>query len=50
MYGTMQQRAQQSLDEIAAAGLYKHERRISSAQSAHITANGGDVLNFCANN
>jgi glycine C-acetyltransferase len=46
----MQQRAQQSLDEIAAAGLYKHERRISSAQSAHITANGGDVLNFCANN
>ncbi|MET0854572.1 MAG: glycine C-acetyltransferase, partial [Microterricola sp.] len=50
MYGTMKQRAQQSLDEIAAAGLYKHERRISSAQSAHITANGGDVLNFCANN
>ncbi len=50
MYGTMQQRAQQSLDEITAAGLYKHERRISSAQSAHITANGGDVLNFCANN
>lgn len=50
MYGTMKERAQQSLDEIAAAGLYKHERRISSAQSAHITANGGDVLNFCANN
>ncbi|SDS49472.1 glycine C-acetyltransferase [Microterricola viridarii] len=50
MYGTMKQQAQDTLDEIAAAGLFKHERRISSAQSAHITANGGDVLNFCANN
>ncbi|PPL19014.1 glycine C-acetyltransferase [Microterricola pindariensis] len=50
MYGTMKQQAQETLDEIAAAGLFKHERRISSAQSAHISANGGDVLNFCANN
>lgn len=50
MYGSMKQQVQATLDEIAAAGLYKHERRISSAQSAHITANGGDVLNFCANN
>ncbi|MFC6355177.1 glycine C-acetyltransferase [Luethyella okanaganae] len=39
-----------TLDEITAGGLYKNERRISSAQSAHITANGGDVLNFCSNN
>ncbi len=50
MYGTMKQQVQTTLDEIEAAGLFKRERRISSAQSAHITANGGDVLNFCANN
>lgn len=50
MYGTMKQHVQETLDDIAEAGLYKHERRISSAQSAHITANGGEVLNFCANN
>ncbi|MEO6309166.1 MAG: aminotransferase class I/II-fold pyridoxal phosphate-dependent enzyme, partial [Leifsonia sp.] len=50
MYGSMKQQVQATLDEIQAAGLYKHERRISSAQSAHITANGSEVLNFCANN
>jgi glycine C-acetyltransferase len=39
-----------TLDEIRAAGLYKHERQIGSPQSAHIAAGGRDVLNFCANN
>ena len=50
MYGSMKNQLQESLDGIRAAGLYKNERYISTAQSSHITANGGDVLNFCANN
>jgi glycine C-acetyltransferase len=50
MYGTMQEQLRSTLDEIRAAGLYKHERQISSAQSAHITTSGKRVLNFCANN
>ncbi|HLY32963.1 MAG TPA: glycine C-acetyltransferase [Jatrophihabitantaceae bacterium] len=41
---------QTTLDEIREAGLYKDERQLGSAQSAHITANGREVLNFCANN
>ncbi|MDQ1736690.1 MAG: glycine C-acetyltransferase [Pseudonocardiales bacterium] len=50
MYGTMQEQLRSTLDEVRAAGLYKHERQISSAQSAHITTSGKRVLNFCANN
>lgn len=38
------------ITEIKEAGLFKNERIISSVQSAHITANGENVLNFCANN
>src|SRR4051812_22086142 len=38
------------LAEIEAAGLWKHERQITSPQSAHITTNGKEVINFCANN
>ncbi len=43
------------LDEIEAAGLYKHERIIASPQGAMIEVPGEDgelrqVLNFCANN
>jgi len=38
------------LKEIRDAGLYKHERLISSPQSAEITVQGRTVLNFCANN
>jgi glycine C-acetyltransferase len=41
---------QTTLDEIRAAGLYKHERELASPQSAHVRSNGADVLNFCANN
>lgn len=40
-------------DEIKAiqqAGLYKNERFIESAQSAHIKVGGRQVINFCANN
>ena len=36
--------------EIDAAGLYKKERIIESAQGAEIVVNGKTVLNFCANN
>jgi glycine C-acetyltransferase len=39
------------LAELETAGLYKHERVIDSPQSAEIhVADGGAVLNFCANN
>jgi glycine C-acetyltransferase len=38
------------IDEIKGAGLYKNERVITTEQGAEITANGKEVLNFCANN
>src|SRR5881394_2032754 len=38
------------LAEIEAAGLWKHERIISSPQAAHIRSEGREVVNFCANN
>lgn len=50
MYGTMKAQLQGTLDEIRAAGLFKNERRLASAQSSHIRTGGSDVLNFCANN
>jgi glycine C-acetyltransferase len=39
-----------TLAEIEQAGLWKHERVITSPQAAHITTNGNEVINFCANN
>jgi glycine C-acetyltransferase len=50
MYGTMQAQLQSTLYEIRAAGLFKSERQLASAQSSHIQVSGKDVLNFCANN
>ena len=50
MYGSTRDHLVAALDEIKAAGLYKQEREIGSAQSAHIDSAGQDVLNFCANN
>src|SRR4051812_42990588 len=38
------------LAEIEQAGLWKHERQITSPQAAHITTSGKEVINFCANN
>ena len=39
------------LADITARGLYKTERVISGPQNAHVpTADGREVLNFCANN
>jgi len=39
-----------SLAEIESAGLWKHERTITSPKGAHIATNGKQVINFCANN
>jgi glycine C-acetyltransferase len=39
-----------TLAEIEGAGLWKHERTITSPQAAHIQTNGKEVVNFCANN
>ncbi len=51
MYGKFQKNLQDELAAIEAAGLYKHERNICSAQGAEITlADGSKALNFCANN
>ncbi len=50
MYGAVREQLQATLGEIREAGLYKSERQLGSAQSAHVRAAGRDVLNFCANN
>ena len=39
-----------TLQEIRDAGLWKHERELTSPQSAHVTTQLADALNFCANN
>lgn len=44
------QRIAAEIEEIKQAGLYKKERIISTEQAAIITANGKEVINFCANN
>lgn len=45
------QQLRDELDGIRQAGLFKRERTITSPQAARIhTLEGGDVLNFCANN
>ncbi|WP_236974353.1 glycine C-acetyltransferase [Membranihabitans maritimus] len=41
---------QKEIEELKENGLYKSERIITSPQGAEILANGGQVLNFCANN
>jgi glycine C-acetyltransferase len=51
MLGNIQQDLQGELEAIRSAGLYKKERIITTPQSARIaTTDGGEVLNFCANN
>src|SRR5688500_1882312 len=51
MFGAFQDYLKGQLAEIRAAGLYKAERVITSAQDAHIrVADGREVLNMCANN
>jgi glycine C-acetyltransferase len=50
MYGTVREQLTETLGEIRTAGLYKTERQLDSAQSAHVESAGKPVLNFCANN
>jgi len=39
-----------TLDDIRAAGLYKRERELATAQSARVSVGDGEFLNFAANN
>ena len=51
MYGKLKDFLSEELKNIDEAGLYKHERIITSPQGAEINLNTGQtVLNFCANN
>jgi glycine C-acetyltransferase len=50
MYGNFRDTLQNELKEITASGLYKSERRITSAQQARIKVGEKQVLNMCANN
>ena len=50
MYARFRDHIATQLTEIAEAGLTKRERSIHGPQSALITADGQEVLNFCANN
>lgn len=50
MHSTYKEHYSNILDQIKKDGLFKNERLISSAQQAHITVNGKQVLNMCANN
>ncbi|MBK8983895.1 MAG: glycine C-acetyltransferase [Ignavibacteria bacterium] len=50
MFTQFQSQLQKELDSIKEQGLFKQERIIETPQGAEITANGKQVLNFCANN
>ena len=52
MYGAIQERLAKELTDIRDAGLFKHERVISTPQDAHVRvgADNTQVLNLCANN
>jgi len=51
VYGQFQDFLGEELKGIEDAGLYKHERLITTPQSAHVgVSNGKEVLNLCANN
>jgi glycine C-acetyltransferase len=51
MYGQIKEQLTGALAKIRAAGLYKSERVISTAQGAHVQVAGNrPVLNLCANN
>ncbi len=51
MFGSFRQHAAEQLNDIRAAGTYKHERVIVTPQGATVrVADGKPVLNLCANN
>src|SRR5690242_16288450 len=51
MFATMRSELQAELESIHAAGLFKNERVLSTAQDAHVRVGAERaVLNLCANN
>src|SRR5689334_21145835 len=50
MFGAFKTHLVDELASIDAAGLTKRERALLGPQRTEITANGDEVLNFCANN
>ena len=51
MYGALQDKLQNELEQLSKDGLYKRERIITTPQGAEIkTTTGKEVLNFCSNN
>ncbi|KQQ49470.1 glycine C-acetyltransferase [Plantibacter sp. Leaf314] len=50
MYGTIKTQLRDQLDRIEADDLTKREFAITSRQGSHVTIDGGEVRNFCANN
>mgnify|MGYP001819767356 CR=1 FL=1 len=50
MYDRFQEHLAGELKGIEEAGLYKHERLITTPQGAHVGVQNGEVLNLCANN
>src|SRR5713226_2429116 len=51
MFDEFKQHLQEQLAGIRAAGLYKHERVLTSPQNARVAVSDGrQVLNMCANN
>ena len=51
MYSHIKQHLVSELEATQAAGLYKHEREITTPQGSHISVSTGqELLNLCANN
>ncbi|SEA40167.1 2-amino-3-ketobutyrate coenzyme A ligase [Desulfuromusa kysingii] len=51
MYAKFQEYLSTELKSIQSAGLYKHERLITTPQNTHVSVSGDrEVLNLCANN
>ncbi len=49
-YARFQAQLELELGAIRKSGLYKDEKVITSAQRAEVRTDGGDMVNFCANN
>ena len=50
MYDRFGEHLSRELEGIEEAGLYKHERLITTPQGAHVGVREGEVINLCANN
>jgi len=46
---TFQTDAENTLEAVAAQGLYRKRRIIASPQDVHLTADGRELINFCSN-